>query len=143
MKPNSQMTINFVRRLAVLGVVFLLGLSANSGLFAAQCGGLPKGWKPAEIQAVTTDSDVTDIGNSQRPTAPAPAPCKCTGASCSPAAPSPAPERGVVSVVQVEAILGRSPIVKSVRATSEFSNAVNSTLRYEVVLGVFRPPCGI
>ena len=135
--------MNFVRRLAVSAGVFLLVLVAHSGVFAAQCGGLPKGWKPAEMQADSAAVDVTDLGSSPQPTTPAPAPCRCSGASCHPAAPSPAPERGVVASASIEAILDRSPSLKPVRSVSEFPAAVNSMLRYEVVLGLFRPPCGV
>ena len=134
--------MNFVRRLAVSGTVFLMLLVAQSGVFAAQCGGLPKGWKPAEMQAGHTLADAMSLASPQRPAAPAPTPCQCFGASCHPAAPSPAPERGVVSV-QIEAILDRTPSLKTVRSASKFPAAVNSMLRYEVVLGVFRPPCGV
>ena len=131
--------MNFVRRLAVSGTVFLLVLAAHSGVFAAQCGGLPKGWKPAEMQASSTPADAVP----QQPASPVPAPCQCRGASCHPAAPSPAPERGVVSSVSIEAILDRTPSLKPVRSASGFPATVNSMLRYEVVLGLFRPPCGV
>ncbi len=143
LNPTSPLTTCFVRRIAVPGMVFLLVLAANSGAFAAHCGGFPKGWKSAETQAANTLSDVLNVAGSERPTAPSPAPCKCVGASCHPAAPSPAPERGGVSTVQIRAILDHPPLVKSDRAVSEFPETVNSTLRYQVVFGVLRPPCGV
>ena len=143
MSHPSSLTTCFVRRIAVSGMVFVLALAANSGAFAAHCGGFPKGWKPAESQAVSTLSHVLSLTGSERPTAPSPAPCQCTGASCSPAAPSPAPERGVVTTIQLRAILDLSPLVKSDRSVPEFPQTVYSTLRYEVVFGVLRPPCGV
>ena len=129
--------------MAVSGMVFLLVLAANTGAFAAHCGGFPKGWKSAETQSDNTLSDVVSLVGSEQPTAPSPVPCKCIGASCHPAAPSPAPERGVVSQVQIRAILDRTPLVKSDRSAPEFPQTVNSMLRYEVVFGVLRPPCGV
>ena len=143
LNPSLHTTMNFVRRLAVSGMVFLLGLAANSGVFAAQCGGLPKGWKPAETQASSTPVDVMNFAGAERPASPAPAPCQCRGASCHPAAPAPAPERGVVLSVSIDAMLDRSMCREPVRISPEFPATVNSMLRYEVVLGVFRPPCGV
>ena len=143
LNPLPRQTMNFVRRIAVSGAVFLWVLAIHSGVFAAQCGGLPKGWKPAESQVGNSSAEVLHLGQSDRPAAPMPAPCQCTGASCQPAAPSPAPERGVVWSVSADAFLDRPTRLKSVRSASEFPASVNSTLRYEVVLGVFRPPCGV
>ena len=143
LNSTSSLTTCFVRRIAVSGMVLLLVLAANTGALAAQCGGFPKGWKSAETQAVSSLSDVLNVAGSERPTAPSPVPCKCIGASCHPAAPSPAPERGGVSTVQIRAILDHAPLVKSDRSVPEFPQTVNSMLRYEVVLGVLRPPCGV
>ncbi len=140
---TSSLTTCFVRRIAVSGMVLLLVLVANTGAFAAQCGGFPKGWKSAETQSASTLSHVLSLAGSEQPTAPSPAPCKCTGASCSPAAPSPAPERGAVPTVQIRSILDHAPLVKADRSVSEFPQTVHSTLRYDVVFGVLRPPCGV
>ena len=141
--PVPHITMRFVHRMAVMGVVCLLVLAVQSGAFAAQCGGLPKGWKPAQTQADSTLSNWVSLAESERPTAPTPMPCQCRGASCLPASPAPAPERGVVLSLQIDAMLDRSMCREPVRVSPEFPAAVNSMLRYEVVLGVFRPPCGV
>lgn len=143
MPPLPHMPMRFVRRMAVPGMVCLLILATHSGAFAAQCGGLPKGWKPAQPQVDTTLSNWVSLPESERPAVPTPKPCQCRGASCHPAAPSPAPERGVVLSLQIDAKLDRLMCREPVRVSPEFPAAVNSMLRFEVVLGVFRPPCGV
>lgn len=136
---------NVVRRVAVPGIVFLLVLAANSGLFAAQCGGFPKGWKPVGFENETvqllTETPVERLSKPTTPAAPARS-CHCEGSKCAPAAPPSAPDRSVTWSVSTDAhFVGASAADRAV-VSPEFPAAVNSQIRYEVVLGLLRPPCG-
>lgn len=136
---------NVVRRIAVPGIVFLLVLAANSGLFAAQCGGFPKGWKPAggptETAQKLAETPVDQLAKTTLPAAPARS-CHCEGSKCAPAAPPSAPDQRVTSSVSMDAhFLATSGADRAV-VSPEFPASVNSQIRYEVVLGLLRPPCG-
>ena len=139
----SHTAMKLARRIAVMGMVCLFILAANGSLFAAQCGGLPKGWHAATDSADRVEFSLSDVRLPSSPSAPRPAPCRCIGSSCSPAVPSPAPDQRVTTgsvsdgILVQTASLGRSP------SPVEFPNAVTASLRFEVVLGVFRPPCGV
>ena len=141
MQALPRTTTNIVHRLAVSGIVFLLMIASSSHIDAAQCGGLPKGWLPAN-SPVTAERIVIPIGLESAPDSPR-APCKCTGTSCSPAAPTPGPDHRLGSVSSRDADLGpvRIPLLRM--RQSEFPDTVVAELRYEVVLGILRPPCGV
>ena len=136
---------NVVRRIAVPGIVFFLVLAANSGLFAAQCGGFPKGWKPAGVESETaqalTETPVERLSKSTAPAAPARS-CHCEGSKCAPAAPPSAPDQRVASSVSTDAHFVGASAADCTVMSPEFPAAVNSKIRYEVVLGLLRPPCG-
>lgn len=140
---------NVVRRIAVPGIVFLLVLAANSGVFAAQCGGFPKGWKPSEVKSESAHADLADtktplnqLAKTSNHRAPAPASCRCEGSKCAPAAPAPLPDQRVLTGVQYDAVYEAQTGADRAALSPEFPASVNSQIRYEVVLGVFRPPCG-
>ena len=135
--------MKLARRIAALGTVYLLVLASNGSLFAAQCGGLPRGWHAATDSADRIEFSVSDVRASKSPSVPQPKPCQCTGASCSPAAPSPAPDQRVISGRVSEGILVRTPNLGRSPSPIEFLDGVVASFRYEVVLSVFRPPRGI
>lgn len=126
-------------RFSVGLALFLFVVGIGSDLFAAQCGGLPKGWH-------SPDADVAGAlklssPDSETPLPQKPLPCRCTGASCSPVAPLPIPDQRVVTGLPQEALVNVVDRLVGQKSPSEFSDAVWASLRYEVVLGVFRPPC--
>ena len=132
----SPHAINFACRFAVLGTVFLLGLASNNTVFAAQCGGFPKGWQPAEASRGSDAFHISD-NLSPRDRAPnSPVPCKCQGASCSPAAPMPVPDQRLVLGSGQDGMLLRMMSFPLSPSRGEFPTAVTASLRYEVVLGV-------
>lgn len=140
---------NVVRRIAVPGMVFLLVLAANSGLFAAQCGGFPKGWKPAEVKSESahaetahTETPLSRLTKTSDHWGPVPSSCRCEGSKCSPAAPARIPDQRVLTGVQYDAVYEAQAGADRPVLSPEFPASVNSQIRYEVVLGVFRPPCG-
>ncbi len=134
-------TTSIVHRMAVSGIVFLFVIAFSSYTHAAQCGGLPKGWLPANSE-IPAERIVIPIGHESTPDVPR-KPCKCTGTSCSPAAPTPGPDHRLGSVSSRDADLGpvRIPLLRM--RQSEYPDTVVSGLRYEDVLGIFRPPCGV
>lgn len=132
---------NIVYRMAVSGIVFLLMIASSSHIHAAQCGGLPKGWLPANAE-IPEERIVIPLGHESAPDVPRD-PCKCTGTSCSPAAPTPGPDHRLGSVSSRDADLGpvRIPLLRM--RQSEYPDTVVAGLRHEVVLGILRPPCGV
>ena len=134
------MTI-IVHRIAVLGIVFLLTIAFSSHIHASQCGGFPKGWLPAN-ELATSDPIVIPLDGESAPDVPR-APCKCTGTSCSPAAPTPAPDHRVSGGSSRDADGEQSRDFPLLLNQTEYSDATNVGLRYEVILGILRPPCDV
>ena len=128
--------------MAVSGIVFLFIIASSSHLHAAQCGGLPKGWLPSHL-SVKLDRITFPIGGVSVPAVPPRAPCKCTGTSCSPAAPTPAPDHRVSGENCHDADLEPTRNFPPLTNQSEFPDATDVGLRYEVVLSILRPPCGV
>ena len=141
MNAFPRTTTNIVHRMAVSGIVFLFIIASSSHLHAAQCGGFPKGWLPANAP-VTAERLMVPLGGESAPVVPR-APCKCTGTSCSPAAPTPGPDHRLGSVSSRDADWGPVQIPLLRISQSEFPDTVVAGLRYEVVLGILRPPCGV
>ena len=139
----SPIAMKFARRLAVWGAVCLLVLASGGSVFAAQCGGFPKGWHTSSGPANTVDFSVSGSKLPNAPAHPLPAPCQCRGLSCSPAAPVQAPDQRVVTGQMNDGILVRTIGFQRSPSDVEFPDAVTALLRYEVVLGVLRPPCGV
>lgn len=150
MNPIPRAMTNIVHRSAVRAIVIALVLAAHAPLFAAQCGGLPKGWRP---ERATLPSPVIPVLNVSvpddlpaLPSGPIPerhVPCRCTGASCSPAAPSPVPDQRVVSGRSTEASVERFAAMWKAPSVSHNFEDVESVLRYAVVFTFWRPPCDV
>lgn len=126
-------------RFSVGLALFLFVIGMGSDLFAAQCGGLPKGWHSPDGDVART----LKLPVSESPLPSPPRPCRCTGASCSPVAPLPVPDQRVVTGTPQEALIDEVVRLIAQRSPSVFSDVVSASLRYEVVLGVFRPPCSL
>lgn len=150
MSPILQLVTTVVHRSAVWGIVFAFILATQSSLFAAQCGGLPKDWKanPVPLAGPPTpllNAPVYGVFPSQ-PRMPDPerrVPCRCTGTSCSPAAPTPVPDQRVMSGQSQEASVERFAQMRQPPSVLVYSQDVQGVRRYEVVLGLLRPPCGV
>ena len=142
MNAFPRTSTNIVHRIAVSGIVLLLMITSSSQIHAAQCGGLPKGWLSANSE-IPTDRIVIPIGHESAPDVPPRAPCKCTGTSCSPAAPTPGPDHRVSGAGFRDADLGQTREFPLLINQSESPDCTDVGLRYVVVFGIFRPPCGV
>lgn len=127
--------------MAVSGIVLLFMIASSSQIHAAQCGGLPKGWLPT-ITEIPAERMVIPLGGESAPDAPR-APCKCTGTSCSPAAPTPGPDHRVSGGISRDADFVQTRDFPLFMNQSEYPDATDVGLRYEVVWGFLRPPCGV
>lgn len=139
MHTSPRTMTNIVHRMAVSGIVFLFIIVFSTPIHAAHCGGFPKGWLPANAE-IPTERIVIPIGHQSAPDVPR-APCKCTGNSCSPATPTPAPDHRVSGESSRDADWAQSRFFPRNIKQFEYPDATDVGLRYEVVLGILRPPC--